>query len=284
MIYYKNFQRKLRNREEEIQAVRYCNGKAKTDGEVFEVIECVLSRPSVSPVKKHGWQDTEIHVARDGAITIADYEAGRGILRFEPSRYGNPVAYLARSEWNMQMLVKHYRTKEWSIADRHVAEEVKKSYEIWWEKLPKAEKQQVVEREELGKRDQFSIPSESRTPDTDSAGKNLLAELAAEKEKNRQLEAANAQLQSMKAPATETKEPEVEAAPAPVEKLKPGENPDLIVKDRGGKTHNFNNMLMFDVQKVARKRGVLFKNETLQPTLVQMIIQDIKEEKKKQEA
>jgi hypothetical protein len=276
MIWYKNYQRKLRNKEEEVEAVRRCNDKAKTNGEIFEVIECVLNRTSVSPVKKHGFQDSEIHVGIGGEIAISDYEAGRGVLRFEPSRFGNPVAYLSRTPHNMQMLVKHYRNREWSLTDRHLAEEVKKSYEIWWDKLPQEEKKSIITREEQGKRDQFSLPAETGVPDTDSAGKNLLAELAAQKEEVRKLKAANLQLQDMKKPEPVAPEKQEEA---PVEPKK--DTPEWVVKDVDGTEYDFNTMPMFSVHKVARKKGLLYSKDSKQAELVPKIIEKINEEKRK---
>lgn len=280
MIVYKNRQRKLRNKEEEIEAVRRLTGQPKRDGEIFELIECVLNRPSVSPVKKHGWQDTEIHVAQDGKIDIQDYPAGMGILRFEPSRFGNPVAYCDMTPHNRAMFIRHYREKEYSITNRHFAEEIKKAYEIWWKDLPKEDKEIILEREERKKRDQFSMPSERGAPDTDSAGKSLMGEIAELREKNRALEEANRQLQDLskdkyglsgeeeKEPAPETKEPDY----------------PTIKDPSSGETYDFKNMLPFDVQKVARNKGIVFNKTAKKAELVRMIVEKIEKEKPEKEA
>jgi hypothetical protein len=287
MIIYKNRARKLHTKEEEIEAVRRCNGKAKSNGNLLEVVECVLNRTSVSPIKKHGFQDTEILHDTDGTITIIDYTPGVGMLKFEPSRYGNPVAYCDLTEHNRNMLVRHYRDKEWTISDKAIALEIEKAHEIWWSELPKSERDRIVAREEYRKRDQFSLPSQTGKPNTDASGADLLNEVAQLKEEKRKLEEANLQLKQMTdekygqpEKTEETKETE---EPTPQAASQPEEAPKYpIITDTNGEELNFNKMLMFSIHKLARQKGIKFGKIAKREELVPQIIEKIKEEKKKE--
>ncbi len=140
MIFYRNFHRRFQNKQEEIEAVRQLAGRDTPDGSPFELISLVLKKAQPHPEKKHGFQDTDITHSQDGSVTIVHRQPGTGTLKFEPNNYGNPVGFLAKTEYNVDMLVKCYGQKEWTFQDQELEKEINAKFDAMWEKMAKEDK------------------------------------------------------------------------------------------------------------------------------------------------
>jgi hypothetical protein len=285
MIFYKNYGPRLRTKQDEIEAIRRCVGMDAqepdgTPAKPFELIELVKRKASPVPTKIHGFQDTDVKREQDGSLYIIHRRAGEGTLRFEPSPYGNPVGYLARTEHNIRMLVQSHRAGEWTITDRATTEEVKKAYEKWWAELPEKDKKAIQYQEELKTRDRFQIPTVKGDVKTDYSEDNLLKEIAELKEANRQLQELAQPLPTAPvagvAPAPPQPRPEPEKpespAPSPEKKTDP-----WVITLKNGDTINFHELRTFKTRALGPKYGLHFKNTDTMDFMVPKIIEKIKQ-------
>ena len=266
MIFYKNFSgRQLRDRKEEVDVIRQCNGQEDFDHNEFELIELAHTRVLKSPEKRHGYQDTGIVHKDTGELQISHRPVGKGTLRFEPNDHGNAMAYLAKTEYNMDMLAKSYRGKTYSFLNKAIETEVKERFSKIWAKMPDSEKNKVYEREEQMKKTASEMPKyvpQTQDIKTDLSGDRMMAEIAALKRENERLRTGG-----------------VSVPDAVVEVKAKQESDPMIVTTRDGEIHDFNELPVFSLRKLAKKYGIVYGPHTDKATFVPQIIEAIEKEK-----
>jgi len=152
MIYLKNHGRRFRSKNDEINALKTQIGRQCADGSTFRIIELKHRINGGHPVKRSGYQDTDVTIGQDGGVDISHRTAGRGALRFEPDDYNNRIAFLADIDHNNMMLIRAWRDKDWTFADGSKEAEIEKKYKEWWAELDKTsegrtQKKMILARE-----------------------------------------------------------------------------------------------------------------------------------------
>jgi len=285
MIFYRNYSRRMQTKQDEIEAIRQCSGKEIQGDENFELIEVVLKKNCISPEKRHGFQDTDITHEQNGAVMISHREAGRGILRFEPNNYGNPMGFLAKTKHNMDMLAKSYNRKEWTYMNKGIEEEVKKAFEKHYKSLSEKDRKMMQLMEEQSKQDRFSVASDPVPvePIKASSVNGVLQELAAMREENEKLKAKIAN-------AEKPPEPVVGITPAVPEK--PTEAPPIpmsaedefvnqsawTITAKDGTIYDFNKIPNFEIRKIAKKYGIEYSKDIKKDELVGLVLDAIEKE------
>lgn len=279
MVFYRNFTgRQFGNRLEEIETIKRCNGQRVGDGEeVLQLIELVLNRTIMSPEKRVGYQDTDVTHGQDGGITIMHRPAGMGTLKFEPNRYGNPTAYLAKTPHNVMMLVKSYKNRDWNIPDKTMDNEIKKEFDKFWKECSKEEKDAIAIREQQAKLTMFDMPTERGPVKTDFSKDRMMQRLAELESENKRLKAEFMQPKGMKEEPKEVVSDMV---------VNPEDIPSdpLVVVDKKGKVHDLRKILLFDLRKSAKEYGVTFTPETTRDELLPLVVDAIEMDKLKVEA
>jgi len=283
MIFYRNFHRKLQNKQEEIEAIRQCNGKPDSEAGEFELIELVLKKVCISPEKRHGFQDTDITHEQDGSVVIAHRTAGSGMLRFEPNNYGNPMGFLAKTKHNMETLIRCYHNKEWTYMNKSIEDEVKKGHEKYWKSLPEKDRKMADLMIEQARQDRFSIASDPTPlqPIKAESTNRVLSEMAELRAENERLKAALNP--PAKEPATGVTPPEAvkppEAPPIPMSAEDEFTNVDsYVVTAKDGTIYDFNKIPNFEVRRIAKKYGIEYSKDVKKDQLIGLVLDAIEKE------
>jgi len=146
MIYLRNYGRRFQSKTDEIAALKNQVGKKSNDGSTFKLIELRHKVGGGHPVKRSGYQDTDVTIGQDGSVEIFHRSAGRGALRFDPDDYMNRIAFLADVEHNDMMLVRSWRDRDWDFVDKDKEKEIEKKYREWWSELDKSEDGKRIKR------------------------------------------------------------------------------------------------------------------------------------------
>ena len=276
MLYLQNFGRRLKTKEDEIVAIKRLVGTNTQDGEKFEVIELKHSRNGRHPVKIRGFQDTDVRMDERGEARISNREAGIGSLSFEPDSYNNRLAFLAKTEHNIKMLMHSWREKKYVILSADVRSEVQKRAEEWWLELDKTEegqktKKTILRQEEEARLTPQDMPSKYSDTIVDAHAETLVDEIAALREKLAKAEAINTVLTGSKEGVVD--EPKSEPEPKQEVESEPnGDGSDDI------SSLDLDGMSFSRLQGLARRYGVEAKG-VQKPELIASIRKAAAEEK-----
>lgn len=280
MIFYRNYHRKLQNKQEEIEAIRQCNGKDVTGGDEFRLIELVLKKTCISPEKRHGFQDTDITHEQDGSVVIAHRAAGSGMLRFDPNNYGNPMGFLAKTQHNIEQLAKCYAAgKDWTFMDKGIEDEVKKLAEKHLKSMSERDRKTMDLMAEQAKQDRFSVAPDivPEQPVKIDGTNRVLQEMAEMRAENERLRNENSALKVPAAPVSGvTPAKPTEAPPIPdVEDTGPD---PWVITAKNGTIYDFNAIPNFDVRKLAKVYNVPYDRAITKEKLVPLVMDAIEKE------
>jgi hypothetical protein len=190
MIVYMNLTGQRVKADDVIEAVEMAqghpiSGKFEMNSRL-DIIKLKHGRNGRAPITVKGYQDTRITANDDGTMTVEHGAPGMGCLRFEADRYMNRIARVARTEHNINMLIRASRDGQWTLVDPQVADEIQLAHNKWWKALGEHEKTEILENEKRAKLTPHQVPSgwtQRSNPET----AKLIKELADQSEANRLL-------------------------------------------------------------------------------------------------
>lgn len=122
-------------------------GELDENGVPFEVIEITSLRNEAGSTTVHGAQDTTIEIADDNPSKSFYITHSDGRIKWEPSKFGGkPVAFLAKTEKNLNFLAHHYYDKTFIIKDSIVRSEVESRAKKIIDSMDEKQKEQNQKR------------------------------------------------------------------------------------------------------------------------------------------
>ena len=257
MIVYLNMTGRRVKADEVIEAIEMAQGHVITGkyeaNSKLDLIKLKYARNGKSAVTVKGFQDTRITAHDSGEMSVEHGHAGMGCLRFEPDRFMNRIARVARTDHNMNMLARGQRDGQWEALDTHVGDEIKLLHDKWWKSLDDTEKKDIQERERLSKLTPHQVPARwSQHGDFEFEKLN--------KEKSENGEALAKALDNNKALLDRIKELELKNANAVVT---PKAQPENL--------RSYEEMTPFELQAILRERGLTIDRKWTKKFMIELL-------------